>query len=601
MIIRKMHDASIQVKLLISYMLLIIVPSLLVLYLARTTMLDLVTGDTIDQSFALSKQSASALEAIINPLPTMGSVLQRNALIRQMCTGAASPEEKIRMSRDEAQLTELNSVLYNDIDRSLVTSIHVYTELVPSTMYHNVITGNFFLPESSISSSYWHGIMVSTNKTELYCPSFYLTKQEIEEYGDLAYVQKLYPNARISDVSPSYLVIYFSSEKLKTVLEQDVSTHQGASYIINERDSIVSSSDENQVGLYFMSYDTVRGLSSEKNGYTEKTVMEEDVYATSYRLGDSDWYMVTVMPQAPILNRGRDIILNLMLIYFLTLTVALVFALVLSNSLIRRIARINSSMRDAREALPVPLPEPTVHDEIGELTRSYNHMANEINTLMEREKEAAKNLRKTEVRALQAQINPHFLYNTMDMISWMAQTGKGDDVTSAVRALSEFYKLTLSKKDIYADIRSEREHVKLYLKLQNMRYEGKLHLIDDIPDELNDIRIPKLTLQPIVENAVLHGILEKESAEGTILLTAWTEEDHVIILVSDDGVGMDEETKRLILSGNTKNTGGTNIAIVNTHRRLKMLFGEEYGLKYESAPGEGTEVMITLPKETNQS
>ncbi|MCR5053920.1 MAG: histidine kinase, partial [Lachnospiraceae bacterium] len=402
------------------------------------------------------------------------------------------------------------------------------------------------------------------------------------------------------DVAPSYLVLYFSQDNLKTILEQDVATHQGVSYILNERESVVSSSNIDLVGAYLMPYSTVRSLSNSDEGYTEMVIMGETVYTAGYRLGDSDWYMVTAMPAEPILARGRGIIINLGIIYFTTLTLALIFALLFSNSLTKRLSVINESMLSARENLPVPLPDPSVHDEIGELTDSYNHMAGEINSLMEKEKKSADELRKTEVRALQAQINPHFLYNTMDMISWMAQTGRQDDVTNAVRALSQFYKLTLSKKDIYTDLLAERDHVRIYLKLQNMRYEGKLHFYDDIPEELRHIRLPKLTLQPIVENAVLHGILEKESGEGNIVLTAWTDEDDVIIMISDDGVGMDKETLDGIIAGYTKGSGGTNIAVVNTHRRLQMLYGKEYGLSYNSKPGEGTEVQIRLPKEIQQ-
>ena len=137
----------------------------------------------------------------------------------------------------------------------------------------------------------------------------------------------------------------------------------------------------------------------------------------------------------------------------------------------------------------------------------------------------------------------------------------------------------------------------MYLELQNMRYEGKIHLNEDIPDDIRHVKLPKLTLQPIVENAVLHGILEKDEPEGNILLTGWSEGDDVVLLISDDGVGMDEATVEGILSGETGSRGGTNIAVYNTHRRLQMLYGPDYGLTYRSSYGEGTEVEIRIPWE----
>ena len=253
-------------------------------------------------------------------------------------------------------------------------------------------------------------------------------------------------------------------------------------------------------------------------------------------------------------------------------------------------------MRDARSHPPVGLPDPAYHDEIGELTDSYNYMAARQNLLVKQQKETAEELRLSEIAALQAQINPHFLYNTMDMINWLSQSGEQEEVTRAIQALSSFYKLTLSRKDPVTDLRSEIEHIKLYLELQNMRFEERRALTIDIPDELLGVRLPKLTLQPIVENSILHGILEKESQEGTIVVTGWEEGDDVVILISDDGIGMDEEMLKEVLSGDNSNPSGTNIAVSNTHRRLNILFGEAYGLSYRSVPNEGTEVEIRIPR-----
>ena len=134
-----------------------------------------------------------------------------------------------------------------------------------------------------------------------------------------------------------------------------------------------------------------------------------------------------------------------------------------------------------------------------------------------------------------------------------------------------------------------------------MRYHDSIDLISDIPDELMEYQIPKLTLQPVVENSILHGILEKESKSGTIVLTGWLEDKDVVLLISDDGVGIPPEKMPTILSGTGQSrTGGTNIAIYNTHRRLQILYGPKYGLTYTSKPGQGTEVQIRIPakKET---
>ena len=228
---------------------------------------------------------------------------------------------------------------------------------------------------------------------------------------------------------------------------------------------------------------------------------------------------------------------------------------------------------------------------------SYNYMTHIIHDLVEEQAKAAEDLRIAEFNSLQAQMNPHFLYNTMDMINWLSQQGRSQEVTMAVQKLSRFYKLTLSRKQSLSTIQDELEHVSIYVELLNMRFADNIDFIADMPDCLMERPIPKLTFQPVVENCILHGIMEKEEKEGTIVLTGWEEENGIVILISDDGVGIEPDILENILveKKNRAKSSGTNIAVYNTHRRLQLMYGVEYGLKYSSTPGEGTEVEIRIP------
>ncbi|MBR5046643.1 MAG: histidine kinase [Eubacterium sp.] len=165
--------------------------------------------------------------------------------------------------------------------------------------------------------------------------------------------------------------------------------------------------------------------------------------------------------------------------------------------------------------------------------------------------------------------------------------------------LSRIYRLTLSKEGQNNTLENEIEHVETYVSLQNMRFNDSVELIIDVPDDLLDYEIPKLTLQPIVENAILHGIMEKESREGCIVISAWQMPDHIVVLVSDDGIGMTQEQISNILLGQGESKTGFNIAVVNTHERIRLLYGARYGLSYSSTYGKGTEVEIHLPLAAN--
>ena len=259
------------------------------------------------------------------------------------------------------------------------------------------------------------------------------------------------------------------------------------------------------------------------NNFIERNILDTKVYAGFYSISNTDWFMVTILPAPPLIHESNHLMLQIALLYAGFLVLALIFANVLAHSITGRLSSVIRQMQTVRHGPPTPMESPQAHDEIGDLIDTYNYMTRKMYELMEKQAKAAEDLRIAEFNSLQAQINPHFLYNTMDMINWMALQGQTEEISHAVQSLSRFYKLTLSRKKGISTIARELEHVTIYVQLQNMRYHDSIELITDIPDELSEYQIPKLTLQPVVENSILHGILEKESKSGTIVITGWME------------------------------------------------------------------------------
>ncbi|WP_243145781.1 sensor histidine kinase [Hungatella hathewayi] len=312
--------------------------------------------------------------------------------------------------------------------------------------------------------------------------------------------------------------------------------------------------------------------------------------------------MVSLLPSSHITDAGTRLMIQLIVAYLLFTALALSIALKLSVSIADRIIAVAYQMESVRTGRPMPMDTvETGCDEIGVLTDTYNYMTEEINDLMNSREKASEDLRLAEFRALQAQINPHFLYNTLDMINWLSRTGRKEDVTRAIQTLSRFYKLTLSKRGLMNTIEEELEHTELYVELQNMRYDNCVSFVVDVPDELSEYTIPKLTFQPIVENAWLHGIMGTEEKRGNILLTGWRQGEDIIFLISDDGIGITPETLESILAeenGDPMPNGtsdSVHIGVYNTNLRLKRLYGESYGLTFQSSHGTGTEVTIKIP------
>lgn len=239
-------------------------------------------------------------------------------------------------------------------------------------------------------------------------------------------------------------------------------------------------------------------------------------------------------------------------------------------------------------------------DEITELGMSFNIMVGKIKELLDAKIQEHENLKKAELRALQAQINPHFLYNTLDAIIWMAEAKKIDQVVELVRVLSRFFRITLSKGKDWITVREEIEHVESYLAIQKMRYRDILDYQIDVPDNLGDGQILKLTLQPLVENALYHGIKNKRSGGTIVVRGQRLDGDLLQIRIEDNGIGMTQERLaqiRTLLEADAGDAviGESGYGVNNVNQRIKLYYGQAYGLTIESEYMHGASVSVVIP------
>lgn len=236
-------------------------------------------------------------------------------------------------------------------------------------------------------------------------------------------------------------------------------------------------------------------------------------------------------------------------------------------------------------------------DEIQELSYSLNQMVRRIGRLMEDVKEEQVNLRKTELKLLQSQINPHFLYNTLDTIIWLAEDQQNAKTIEMVKSLSQFFRTSLSKGEDFIMLSTETCHVKSYLEIQQFRYQDILEYEIHIPEELSAYKILKLTLQPIVENSLYHGI-KTTRRKGKITITGQCKEECILLTVEDNGRGMkpDElEKVRKSIENTPKRDSDTSFGLFNVNERIQLNYGKEYGIEIESEYEVGTKVTVKIP------
>jgi two-component system sensor histidine kinase YesM len=284
-------------------------------------------------------------------------------------------------------------------------------------------------------------------------------------------------------------------------------------------------------------------------------------------------------------------------------SISILLSLFIAQRISRPIRQLRNSMRQVEQGNFSIRADIQSTNEIGELGRDFNIMVAEISKLLKNITEQQELKRKSELKALQMQINPHFLYNTLDSIIWMAEGGKQQEVIAMSSALARLFRLSISKGKEIIDIGSEVEHVRNYLTIQKIRYKDKLDYRIEVPDELKSYKTVKIILQPLVENAIYHGIKNKEGP-GLILIGGRKTQSGIELFVQDDGVGMNEETLSLLqerLKGNKavqptdSSLLHSGLGVHNVDERIKLYFGHDYGLVYESAEDVGTTVRIHLP------
>lgn len=341
------------------------------------------------------------------------------------------------------------------------------------------------------------------------------------------------------------------------------------------------------------------GLKSENTAklaaYADGAYTDDTAIYSLTSVAGSDWRVVGVSYMDDLVNQSvREMIQLLLLLAIITLITALFTSWLLSQLLDRPLRRLASAM----EHFEASADHFTYHPvggtrEVQELSCSFGHMVMRIQQLMNTVREEEVNLRKTELKALQAQINPHFLYNTLDSIAWMCEQGRNADAVNMVHALAKLFRISISKGHELIPIAKEIEHAESYLQIQKYRYKNRFTYHFHVDSSCLEYLCNKITIQPFLENAINHG-LDLMVDEGRIDVSVFQEGDDILFHVEDNGVGMSQEQIDAIMAQGPKEHGG--IGIRNVNDRLQIYFGKEYGVKISSQLDMGTCVEIRMPK-----
>ena len=373
--------------------------------------------------------------------------------------------------------------------------------------------------------------------------------------------------------------------------------NRGYVYILDEQGNLIY--HPQQQLLY-------SGLKNEK--ITEVLSIEENSFVTEdgklYCVSKSEetgWTVVGVAYVSELLKNstetGRIYVISAILI----MLAAMILAAVLSREITKPIKRLSNSMREVEKGnFENVMLDVQGENEIDRLSANFNMMTTEIKHLMEQNVADQRQKRKSELMALQAQINPHFLYNTLDSIIWMAEWGKNKEVVLMTSSLAKLLRQSISNQNELVRVEDEVAYTTSYLTIQKMRYKDKLEYEILVEPEILNCKVAKLILQPLVENAIYHGIKYKEG-KGKVLVEGFLRDEELILRITDDGIGMSEEKMAHLFEKRETDRRKNSVGVLNVHERIRLYYGKDYGLTFESTEGEGTKVEIHIPYEKGQT
>lgn len=387
--------------------------------------------------------------------------------------------------------------------------------------------------------------------------------------------------------------ISVSAKYFQDIMKNANITSEGLVYLMSENGRMITSSNSSilqkmQKKGILLNYGAELFMEKKKEG-------QKEYYITRQNVDGASWQMILIIPENEYEDQYRFLWLSAALMLGSMIAVIVLMSYLLSGYYVGRLKKLNVEMTGLESGnLNANLPITTEEDEIEEIYHNFNGMVQEVQRLMQEHYQLGKEVKMAEVRALQAQINPHFLYNTLDLINWISMDYGAEEIGTLTWNLARFYQLSLNHGKSLISIGEEVEHVEVYVNIENYHFDNAISLEVDVPEELKSYACLNIILQPFVENAIVHGIAEKPDIESCeIRICARREEQDIVFSVQDDGPGVDVKEMQKETQQDIR-TAQHGYGVRNINFRLKLCFGEKYGVTYLESE-KGTHVEIKIP------
>lgn len=588
-------NCSMRVKLFASFFLLIFIPIIVLTVFAAYRSTAIIQEQSMEIARLYLQQTENEMESELYKIATVSSSVAQTAEVHEVLekqnTGISFSEEYDDMNE-----------LYKTIESTRALQNLYQIRLFISDSFTHSRSNYITYPLSSVSDTDWYHQLVEQYQTQTLLPPSIFQPPLSEPQEVLSVVTLIRSRKDITRILGVVSVDVLESD-LIGILQRNNYAEQSAAYLVDENLNIVCGANSTfpvseadlaaQLQQMRDTFGASSGVSTAGNA----------VYGLSAPIFDG-WRIFTVASMGNLLSPVSDLRDQMILLTVIISIIAFCLSYLYARYSTRRIKTLAEQVRRVENGdLSVSCIVDS-EDEIGELQNSFNFMVRRISLLVDERYNLGKNLKDMELRALQAQINPHFLYNTLDMIAWKAMASGNQETVDIVVKLARFYRLSLSNGSDFLPLSDEVEHVRLFVELTNLCRSRNVQLITEVAPNIADYPIMKLILQPIVENSLFHGLYELSDREGIIRMTAEQIGSYVQIQIADNGVGIEKSKLAELLAKKERpvvNTKRGGYGIGNILERLRIYYDDRFTFQIESAILTGTTVTIRIPYSRNDS
>ncbi|NHN31908.1 cache domain-containing sensor histidine kinase [Paenibacillus agricola] len=574
-------------KLLIAFILIVLVPTLSIGFFSYQKSSSIIQEQTSHAYLEALRQTSINIAYRLREVENISELIYTNEKLQKIVRKAASQELSIsEVYEDYKSLTEIITNLEKN---------------------RNIFRIRLFVPGNPLYATENRNIFTSTKEDAQKLNDELLGQPGLMKWsyvGQQAYLSSGYKSVislhrlmkdfdQVNNVLGA-VAIDMDENTLNEVL-RDMSLSLPYQAMLVNKDSLITAYTNKQDTPAIGWEELKQKLQSQpmvSQGYQKIGIQGKPYLYLVYPVEQLDWKLVVLIPTMNITDQSTLLGIFIFGLTLLLIAVAIALSILLSGKITHRIHILAEKMKGIEQGNFGEMVEVSGNDEISLLQRRFNRMSAEINNLIEEVYKITISKQQEEMKVLEGRINSHFLYNTLDTVKWMAFRNNEPDIVQIVTSLSKFFRISLNKGNDILTVEKELEHVGAYMDIQNVRFDGLLGFHTDIDAELSSMQIIKLIVQPVVENAIIHGINKKPDKQGNISIKGTIIGDFIEFTVIDDGVGMDRDTVATLFEET-----GTGYGLRNVHQRLVLSYGQDCGVAVWSKPGMGTAVKLTLRKE----